>query len=684
MPPPPARAASTIPIATPLHASQPALVGATSLPDDAEIDISIDGLTGMDTPASAHFEDISLDDISAPRPPPPPRGGRESAASDFALPASRSQAAGAATTAPAGSSSPPAGALVTPPPAAAGARRNDSASLYAMLKAQLDHLPLDAVDRITELRQRLGDLAHRLRDDMAAASYYELVLAQHPERIEVLRPLVDIYTATGEWDRCAEVMGRLAYLARTSEERAEWTYRQAEILRHHLHDEEGASAGYLRAADYHPEHAPTLRRLIAFYFAEGEIGSLLEVLAELERQGEPIGDSVVEAGLGLIVAGEEGRGAPLVAGADARRLAEVLASIRIDDPRYIDQALRAAGRALLGLQPAAREASAARDDAAALSKAIEAFLVEDPSRIGARMAAARLAERMEDIARARAHLAVLAWVDPEGDAARRMAELPEPMLSPEPTEPVHPAARGPLREALRLLGPLTVGVGAPMPGAEPNPTWAARLFPLATVFGFEQIDAAVVEEQGEPVWAEPTAPARLLIRRDMLADEPAVEFGAARALHLLRAGVPVVDERAEEDLAALLSAAAALFDPALKIENPLEQAWLAALRSLPFHPEAMPAERRDALSRALRSCAEPGVAASGPLFCRAERFTADRVAFALGGDVGAALRALVPDATSHYVGKRARAVLLSAHDPVRELLAYVFSHEGLRRLGEDD
>ena len=51
-------------------------------------------------------------------------------------------------------------------------------------------------------------------------------------------------------------------------------------------------AGYLKAADYHPEHAPTLRRLIAFYFSEGELGSLLEVLAELERQREPIGESV--------------------------------------------------------------------------------------------------------------------------------------------------------------------------------------------------------------------------------------------------------------------------------------------------------------------------------------------------------------------------------------------------------
>ena len=162
-------------------------------------------------------------------------------------------------------------------------------------------LPAPRFRAIIDLR--LGDVAFRLRDAATARNYYELVLAQQPERAEALRPLVDIYAATGEWDRCAEMLGRLAYQAETPAERAELTYREAEVFRLHLLDEERASAGYLKAVDYHPEHAPSLRRLIPYYFAEGDVSALGEVLAELDRQREPIGDDAVEAALGFAIAG---------------------------------------------------------------------------------------------------------------------------------------------------------------------------------------------------------------------------------------------------------------------------------------------------------------------------------------------------------------------------------------------
>ncbi|MGZ3429341.1 MAG: hypothetical protein ACXVCV_21970, partial [Polyangia bacterium] len=71
--------------------------------------------------------------------------------------------------------------------------RGDDLGAYQALRAVLDLLPLDAVERITELRRHLGELALKLGDREAARHYLELVLSQLPMEARALELLGRIY-----------------------------------------------------------------------------------------------------------------------------------------------------------------------------------------------------------------------------------------------------------------------------------------------------------------------------------------------------------------------------------------------------------------------------------------------------------------------------------------------------------
>jgi hypothetical protein len=76
-------------------------------------------------------------------------------------------------------------------------------------------------------------------------------------------------------------------------------------------------------------------------------------------------------------------------------------------------------------------------------------------------------------------------------------------------------------------------------------------------------------------------------------------FAAARAFHALRAGIPLVEGRAPDDVAALLRAAAALFLPdlagTLQRAGAFVQAWQAELEALPLLPDTLPPDVRNHL-----------------------------------------------------------------------------------------
>jgi tetratricopeptide (TPR) repeat protein len=541
----------------------------------------------------------------------------------------------------------------------------DERAAFSELKAVLDLLPLDAVDRITELRRQLGRLAVKLGETDQARTYFELVLAQDPARIDALEQLAVLYVDGQMWHEAAESYGRLSYLASDPSARADLLYRRGEILRLGLEDYEAATDSFLKAADLHPTHAPTLRRLVDYYYREGDFAQLGEVVRELESLPATLDESAVEAGLGICLGGDEARGTVIVAvsGPPPYRVGEALSLAKVRDVAQLDTAIRACTRALGGGDHGRQ----------ALLNALTEQVAARPSDLGARQALGRLHDLGGDVSRARMQYGVITFVDPLGPAGTRLRELPPAQpLRVSTEELVHPSARGPLRDALIALGPVVFGLPPAPLDADPAPSWAERLRPIARHFGVDQYQAAVVVDLLDPAWAEPTRPPRLFLARRALGDEAVARFAAARAFHALASGVPLVEGRAPDDVAALLRAAASMFLPdlahTLQRAGAFVHAWQAELEALPLKPDLLPADVRNHLEVVLAAIVLDSVALTGSTaYCVAERLTADRVALALTGDLRAGLAALCPtDVTT----SEARHAALTDHPPLAELLSF--------------
>lgn len=541
-------------------------------------------------------------------------------------------------------------------------RRDDPASLYNALKAILDNLPLDAVDRITELRQRLGDLAQRLGYHSASRTYYELVLAQRPDSVEALTPLADLYGIEGDWEQCAEALGRLSYLSTVPRQRATMLFRQAEVYRLYLGQHDKASSGYLKAADIDPTHQPTLRRLVAYYYSSFDSKSMREVIDELESHGTPLEDVTAMAGMGFALAGESARAGRYLAAADVAGLAVALGTLQVREPAAMDRPLEIALEAIAQAQAGMDAIQAAQTPVPAeqLAGALDQRLASDPSDLGGRLARSRLAEQMGDHGRAELHYSVLAFVDPEGPVARHLATLPEvPLPVPEP-----PVRSDPLRSALGVLGPLVLGAVPPTDGADPLAEWSQEMSPYFAHFGFPDASCAVSDELGEPAWAEPTAPPRILVRRDMLEDGAAAQFAVVRALVLLHSGASLVQGRMPEDVGGLLMAASCVIGGNTPTPMPYVSTWLGALRSIGVDRRSVPVDRLVAAKLLAEAGRFEDLADRLDAFLTTERLAADRAALTLTGDIMAALRALTP--VGEGAPPRARSLATAA-----ELRAFV-------------
>ena len=160
-------------------------------------------------------------------------------------------------------------------------RRGDFGGGALRLEEVLRLLPLDALDRLLDVRQRLGGVYLQLQDWTSARYYLELVLAQEPTRTVPLEILVDVYLRLSAYREAAEACSRLARLHTGPRRRAEILYRQGEILRRFLEDESGAVDAYLRASDLDPQFAPALARLADVAWRRGDFDEVAELAAEL-------------------------------------------------------------------------------------------------------------------------------------------------------------------------------------------------------------------------------------------------------------------------------------------------------------------------------------------------------------------------------------------------------------------
>jgi tetratricopeptide (TPR) repeat protein len=546
--------------------------------------------------------------------------------------------------------------------------RGDDQGGYQHLKSVLELLPLDAVDRITELRRQLGELAVRLKQRDQARIFYEMVLSQDPARRDALEALVRIYIDQEEWEHAAESLARLSQLAIEPAERAELLFRRGEVLRLGLGDLDRANDAYLKAADLHPAHAPTLRRIVSYYYHEGDHGSLAEVVRDLEAIGAPLDEAAIHAGLGIALGGDEARGTVVVAVAQPtpERLASALSAAKIREMAELDAGLRVSSRALGG-------GDAGRG---LLIEALQGELRQCPEDLGARLALARLYDQVNDERRARVHYGVLSFVEPNGLASSRLRELGPASPIPVSLEDLaHPSARGSLRDALTALGPHLFGLPQATADADSSPDWTARLRPLAQQLGIRDFEAAVVVQLRDPAWAEPTRPPRVLLSRRALADEAVARFAAARAFAALLSGVPLVEGRSPEDVLGLIRAATLLFLPDLRSSKMMHDgafvhAWQAELLQVGFSPERLSDAQRSRIEGVLAAClVDSSAPQAAAHYAAAERLSADRAALAATGDLRAGLMALCPgDATT----AAARAEALT-EGVLAELLAFASS-----------
>jgi len=370
--------------------------------------------------------------------------------------------------------------------------RHDHAGAVAKLEEVLRLLPRDAVASLTDTRQRLGESYLALGNLVAARESLEMALASDSERSGVLESLVETYQRLGLQREAAATCERLARKLDDPHKKAEVLYRRGEILRVALGDLDGANDAYLRSSDMDPSFAPTLARLVSYYWERGDLSNLAEVGSGLMRTaarplpGEP--DLPFLVAVAAILAGKEEE---LVSSAlaevrfevdpVARRLGELVrlsykpaaptvpasggsesGARKLPDERGIFEKLDAVLATMRTATPLQFEAD--------LCAAALRGVLGDPADVGLALLAAHLQQRCGRLALARAARGLALFLEPDlvlkGSIESLGGDnLPLPAAW-SPTVAEHPLCHGPLRRVLRALAPALAEI--PRAGALPS------------------------------------------------------------------------------------------------------------------------------------------------------------------------------------------------------------------------
>jgi tetratricopeptide (TPR) repeat protein len=553
--------------------------------------------------------------------------------------------------------------------------RGDFGAAAVRLEEVLRLLPLDAVDLLVDVRQRLGAVYVQLGDWGSARYYLELVLAQDPARQTSLEMLVEVYERLGLYKEAAQSCVRLARLHFDPTRRAAILYRQGEILRAHLGDETGATDAYLKSSDLDPHFVPTMVRLVSYFWGENDFASLGDLASDLEAAGFSPDDDLelaVELALGTAFSkrGRSARwslrGRPFDATVAARALARVAAAADVP-VEVLDTALDAV---LEWAGPAPADAP--------LAPALADVVANDPADRGALRALARQAVRTGAKPFARAAAALLAFAEPRdaslaeraralGVAASASAEA----LRPDGLAD-HPDHAGPLRRVLAALAVPLLGFGTE-PIVIARELGAGRSDDLRRLG--ERLGApacAPTVERSEiasiKVVASAVKPPQLRVTSAAVGLQDAEwTFIAARALEDARGGLPGLRRLGgSERLEVLAGAQAALLG-----EKPEGERAQTAARFVSEAPPLSAARERVVADLRLVLSKQPDWEA----FERAAVHTQNRVGLLACGDPALALAALArEDVRTGRAGEdtEARRAFLRT-TAVRELVRFMLS-----------
>jgi tetratricopeptide (TPR) repeat protein len=448
-------------------------------------------------------------------------------------------------------------------------RRGRLAEALEELNQVESQLPAAAADQLAEVREQMGDLAARLGRPEEARNALELVLAYNPTRATAIDLLAGVCAQLGQWERAAELQGRLARLAENDRARAERLFRQGEIYRLQMGDLERAGDCYLRASDLDPKHAPTLWRLVEYFFAARDWEQLLGVVRDLATLETPKNDPLaphaheIMTGLAYALRGDREAARP-----------------RLELQKPADLASHAAFAVRRGGAVEADAVLACVSEQSALEDELARLTDRDPGNAGAHLMLSRLRALRGD-PRAHAHAAVLAFLaGPEARGATPPSLLPAGACARIARDPT-------------LIAPL------PASGHTPAPQTLVRPSPLAAAPSeLAALVARTCQALAMPpppcaVVHEPGLAPRVDISGTLLVPEaalplPAAELAylAALALELARSGGPApadVPDDAEPQIAATRRRAARA---ALTRTRDLEAALCALARLLPPNDSA--------------------------------------------------------------------------------------------------
>ena len=592
--------------------------------------------------------------------------------------------------------------------------RNDRAGAAARLEEVLRILPRDAVARLTDVRHRLGETYLALGNLVAARQNLEMALASDPDRTGVLECLIDTYQRLGLHREAAASCERLARKLVDPHERAEALYRRGEILRLGLGDLDGATDAYLRSSDLDPSFAPTLVRLVTYYWERGDFANLAEVGSSLLRAEArpPSGETDLPflVALAAILAGKDeelARSAldevQFEADPIARRLGE-LARLACEPGL---PGMAGAGGSESGMRrlppergvfekldvvfASMRMATPLQFEADLCAAALRGVL-GDPADVGLALLSAYLQQRSGGLAVARAARDLALFLDPDlalkGSIANLGAQNHALAAAWSPSATEHPLCRGPLRHVLRALAPALAEVphagGGPIEGAPLGPKAEAVFQELRDRLGAPVL-RAVVRGEGADVTFAASQPLMVVVGQKAEDLEVAeLRFFVGRALEQARAGTLAVARLSVDNLRGLLRgvirAVSLGASPAeaggQDSENDRAANW-ASLLSQPRIARFMPTGkvRADLLVDAGEALARPPDLEG---YVRGCRYTADRVGLFCCGSPLLALRALSGqlkhDGTSP-AEEGARQERVRSSTSLREIIAFMLSDE---------
>ncbi|MBT8494484.1 MAG: hypothetical protein KJO07_15615, partial [Deltaproteobacteria bacterium] len=163
----------------------------------------------------------------------------------------------------------------------AAVRMHDLPTAIDAARALLELIPAEDLGPLTAARLQLAQLCDAANDIVTAIYYYEMALAEDPNNRRALESLVTLYAAHGDHQGAIRTLRSLIAIAADLSERAERHYTLGEIYRANVGDHEAAAGEYLKAVDLDPDHAPTLRRLLDYYWTLDDDEALLEIATEL-------------------------------------------------------------------------------------------------------------------------------------------------------------------------------------------------------------------------------------------------------------------------------------------------------------------------------------------------------------------------------------------------------------------